>query len=138
MERSKTILIIENDPEMANAMSVALGRSGREVVASPDGVDGLEKGSRLDPDLVILDMLLPGMDGLEVARRLNMAKDGLSPAILMVSSKARKTDQYAARQAGAASLLSKPLNFDEFAVAAEGLLATAGNTPEYVQVQTGG
>ena len=79
------ILIIEDEPTIVDLISFNLKREGFEVEAAYDGVTGLEKALRGDADLVLLDVMLPGMNGFDVLQKLRQAADGLhgKPVIMV-------------------------------------------------------
>ncbi len=69
-EEKKKILFIEDEPDQIRMISLRLEKSGYEVISSLEGEQGLKKAAAEKPDLILLDVIMPGMDGFEVARRL--------------------------------------------------------------------
>lgn len=102
---SATILIIEDEPELVRVLSAYLEKSGYSVVSAGRGDTGLHTWETKQPDLVILDLNLPGMDGLEVARRIR--RQGDTP-ILMLTARVEETDQVLGLELGADDYLAKP------------------------------
>ena len=117
-----TILIVEDDPDTLSILETFLGSRGHETRAAADGMQGLDRLDEVRPDLVILDVMMPGLDGWEVARRIRRRPDHADVGILMLSAR----DGDAARQegfdAGADVYLVKPVGLDELETEVDGLL----------------
>ncbi len=103
----QTILIIEDEPELAQALRVYLERSGYRVLVSFKGDTGLATWQNQKPDLVILDLNLPGMDGLDVARAIR--RQGDTP-IIMVTARVEETDELIGLELGADDYIPKPFS----------------------------
>jgi two-component system alkaline phosphatase synthesis response regulator PhoP len=108
MHVAKKVLVIDNDPTSSRLMQYALTKRGYEVLIASDGSDGLKKASEEGPALVILSVVLPGMDGLEVCHRLRIDGDGLP--IVMVADKIREADRSNGFKLGANEYLIKPVS----------------------------
>ena len=104
----KKILVIEDDPASSKLMQYALTRHGYEVLIASNGSDGLRKARTEGPALVILNVMLPGMDGFEVCHRLRIEGDGLP--IVMLSEKVREADRATGFKLGANEYLIKPVS----------------------------
>ena len=104
----KKILVIEDDPASSKLMQYALTQHGYEVLIASNGSDGLRKARTEGPALVILNVMLPGMDGFEVCHRLRIEGDGLP--IVMLSEKAREADRATGFRLGANEYLIKPVS----------------------------
>ena len=107
---NERILIIEDDPAILKVLQRGLAYEGYTVDVATDGRSGLNLAHDHHPDLVILDWMLPGMDGLEVCRRLRL-QGGLP--ILMLSAKDTIQDRVQGLDAGADDYIVKPFNLDE-------------------------
>ncbi len=116
---NERILIIEDDPAILKVLQRGLAYEGYAVDIATDGRTGLNMARDRRPDLVILDWLLPGMDGLEVCRRLRSS--GNLP-ILMLTAKDTVQDRVEGLDAGADDYLVKPFNLDELAARVRALL----------------
>ena len=114
-----TILIIEDDESIARFLKRALTYEGYRVEVASDGETGLAMALEHKPELVILDWMLPGMDGLEVARRLRANDDVL---ILMLTAKTGVADRVQGLDTGADDYLVKPFNLDELLARIRALL----------------
>jgi two-component system response regulator MprA len=120
------ILVAEDDQDVAGSLEAALTRDGHTVVTVADGVAALYEAGRSRPDLIVLDVLMPRLDGLEVCRRLRAAED--PTAILMLTARDLVQDRVAGLDAGADDYLVKPFALDELRARVRALLrrATAG------------
>jgi len=120
------ILVAEDDQDVAGSLEAALTRDGHTVVTVADGVAALYEAGRSRPDLIVLDVLMPRLDGLEVCRRLRAAED--PTAILMLTARDLIQDRVAGLDAGADDYLVKPFALDELRARVRALLrrATAG------------
>jgi two-component system phosphate regulon response regulator PhoB len=104
------ILIIEDERGLTEVLAYNLHREGYETVVAHDGVEGLRKAQTQPPDLVILDLMLPGMDGLEVCRQLRAGKQTARIPILMLTAKSEETDQVVGFSVGADDYVTKPFS----------------------------
>ena len=105
------ILIVDDEPHIVSMVSRALSAEGYETTACEDGAAGLERASRGDIDLVILDVGLPGMDGFEVLRRLR--GDGQSLPVIMLTARSSARDAVDGLDAGASDYVPKPFSLAE-------------------------
>ncbi|MCI0642332.1 MAG: response regulator transcription factor [Gemmataceae bacterium] len=104
------VLIIEDERDMTSVLSYNLQREGYEVVVAYDGQEGLRKAQMQIPDLILLDLMLPKMDGLEVCRELRGGERTRTVPILMLTAKAEETDQVVGFTMGADDYVTKPFN----------------------------
>jgi DNA-binding response OmpR family regulator len=108
---TQQLLMIEDDNRLAAMVGDYLRQSGYEVTHAPDGTSGLEALDHSQPDLVILDLMLPDMDGLEVCRRIKSRGsngDKASVAVLMLTAKGDPMDRIIGLEIGADDYLPKP------------------------------
>jgi two-component system response regulator MprA len=113
------ILIIEDDEGIVRVLRRALTYEGYQVETALDGESGLAQARELRPDLIILDLMLPGMDGLEVTQR--MRTEGNIP-ILMLTAKDTINDRVQGLDAGADDYMTKPFDLDELLARVRALL----------------
>ena len=109
------VLVVDDDPVVADLVAFRLQRLGLEVTVESDGESGLAAGRRLRPDLVVLDWLMPRMDGLEVCRALRADAD---PAlartpVLLLTAKSQDPDLERGFAAGATDFIAKPFSTRE-------------------------
>jgi DNA-binding response OmpR family regulator len=104
------ILVIEDDLALANVVEYNLSQAGYEVTLARDGLLGLRAAQANPPDLVLLDLMLPGADGLEVCRQLRADPKTSRILILMLTAKAEEADQVIGFNAGADDYVTKPFS----------------------------
>jgi len=115
----RTVLVVEDEPAIAEAVRARLGSEGYDVLVAADGPNALEIAERDHPDLVVLDLMLPGMDGLEVCRELQ--KQTWVP-VLMLTARTDEADKVAGFGVGADDYLTKPFSLRELAVRVKAIL----------------
>ncbi len=122
METHSKILVVEDDVMNSRLLATILTRLGYAVDTAFDGITGLEKAESSPPDLILLDLQLPRMDGYEVARRLKQADKTKIIPIVVVSSFAEVENRVKALEAGADDFLSKPIDQVELRARVQSLL----------------
>lgn len=120
------IPIVQDDRNTVRLMEYALQQDGCEVDVVSDGFEGLRKTLGEHPDLVILDVTLPGLDGYEICHRLRQKAETANLPILMISAKARKDDKDVGLQVGADEYLTKPVDPSEILARVQALFADKG------------
>ncbi len=123
---TERILVIEDDPRICDLLRRGLIYEGYVVEVAFDGETGLTAARDRPPDIVLLDLMLPGVDGLTVCRRLRAASD---MPILILTAKEAVPDRVAGLDAGADDYLVKPFNFDELLARVRALLRRRQRTP---------
>jgi two-component system, OmpR family, alkaline phosphatase synthesis response regulator PhoP len=104
------ILVIEDDPTSQRLLQLVLEKEGYTVVTSNNGLEGFRKFKEESPDLIVLDVMLPGIDGFEISHRIHNEPDKFKPPIIMMSAKAQTSDRDAALKVGANAFLAKPVD----------------------------
>ncbi|MDT8305269.1 MAG: response regulator transcription factor [Anaerolineae bacterium] len=117
--RKKTILVVEDEVSIQRVVRTYLESAGFHVLSSDDGPDALRQAQSYQPDLVILDLNLPGMDGMEVATRLRERSDVY---ILMLTARTEEMDRVAGLKLGADDYLTKPFSPRELVARVEAIL----------------
>jgi DNA-binding response OmpR family regulator len=102
-----TALVVEDEPEIARLVRAYLEREGFRVEVAPDGERGLEAFAQLRPDVVVLDLMLPGVDGWEVCRRI---REGSRAAVLMLTARDAVEDRVQGLELGADDYVTKPFS----------------------------
>lgn len=136
---SQTILIIEDEPTLVDILVYNLKKEGFEVIVATDGQDGLRAAQSALPDLVILDLMLPIVDGLQVCRELRTSPKTKDIRILMLTAKCEEVDEIIGFSMGADDYVSKPFKLKPLIFRVKALLrrSTAENRSQDV-VTTGG
>lgn len=122
----KRILIIEDDTHIAEGLKLNLLMQGYEVDIAPDGGAGLQKWKSWQPHLIVLDIMLPGIDGLSVLQNIRLQDEKLP--ILILSALGRAEERVKGLTCGGDDYLAKPFNLEEFLLRIERLLARAYRT----------
>lgn len=109
---SQTIVVIEDDRQIRTVIQGYLEQAGYCVLSSADGTDGLALAQRAKPSLLVLDLMLPGLDGLEIARRLRNSDDPAlaSLYIIMLTARVEETDRIVGLELGADDYVTKPFS----------------------------
>jgi len=108
----KRILVVEDEPRVLKVLEKRLELAGYEVISAMDGIAGLELARTGKPDLVVLDLMLPGMDGREVCWAIRHDPERSQLPILMLTVLAQDTDIYRGMVVGANAYLTKPFDSD--------------------------
>lgn len=117
------ILVVDDEPHIVELVRYNLTHAGFTVEGASDGPDALERAGANPPDLVILDLMLPGVDGLEVCRRLR--REGVVP-ILILTAKGSEHDRVLGFEAGADDYVTKPFSPRELVARVRAILRRAG------------
>ena len=120
---AKRILVIEDDPSTILLISYTLEQQGYQVVTALNGIEGFRKALKEKPDLIILDIMMPEVDGFKICRALRRNDRTSHLPVLMFSAKARQIDKDAGLSAGADAYITKPADPSELLNGVEKLLA---------------
>ncbi len=133
-ETASRILIAEDDRSVRDSLVLALGVEGYEVEAVNDGAQALEAVARREPDAIVLDIMMPILDGLTVCRRLRAGK--CRTPILMLTARHEVSDRVSGLDAGADDYLAKPFSLDELLARLRALLrrTSVSGTEELLRV----
>lgn len=123
------VLVVEDDPAARRLISFALEQDGYEVLTASNGLEGLTKAQTERPEILVLDVMLPGLDGFEVCRRLRADTETSSVLILMLSAKAQESDKTTGLKMGADDYLAKPADPLEVAARVKTLLQQKAASP---------
>ena len=125
-----SILIIEDDPDIVELLQYNLEREGHRVLSSKNGEEGLSRARARKPDLVLLDLMLPGMDGLEVCRRLKQHDSTREIPVIMITAKGEESDVVIGLELGADDYVTKPFSPREVVARVRAVLRRAhGDAP---------
>jgi two-component system response regulator MprA len=118
----QTILVVDDEQSIIDFISLGMKYEGARVEAAMDGFAALEAAHRLKPNLIILDIMLPGIDGLEVCRRLRSQEFTADIPVLMLTAKDDVSDRVAGLNTGADDYLTKPFSFEELLARVKAIL----------------
>jgi DNA-binding response OmpR family regulator len=124
--KGATILVVDDDPVIQKLLSVNFEMEGYDVLTASDGIEGLEKIRAYAPDLVLLDVMMPRLDGIEVVRRLKQDPKTKKIPIVLLSAKAQSADVSGGLEAGADAYVTKPFDPLELLEKVAALLGESG------------
>jgi len=123
------ILIVEDEVDIANLISFNLERAGYTVEMTHDGREGLQKILKEQPDLVILDLMLPGMDGYQILKELQRDTRTHAIPVLMLTAKSQTEDRIKGLESGADDYLTKPFSPKELILRVQAIMKRNRSTP---------
>jgi DNA-binding response OmpR family regulator len=121
------ILIVEDEPNMVAGLRDNFEFEGYQVISAPDGVAGLERALTEAPDLVILDVMMPRMSGLDVCKQLKTRKPAIP--IIMLTARGQEVDKVVGLELGADDYVTKPFSIRELLARVKAVLRRAGIAP---------
>lgn len=124
----RTVLLVEDNEMNSDMLSRRLTRRGYNVVVAADGMEGLNAASEHHPDIVLMDVSLPVLDGLEATKQLKAGKDTENIPVIALTAHAMEGDEKRCRDAGADDYDTKPVEFERLVAKIEALLSR-GSAP---------
>ena len=109
-EKTKKILVVDDEPDVASLLTLMLKSQGYNVIAAGDGQEALEKARAEGPDLIVLDIMLPKLDGYKVARMLKFDEKFSHIPIIMLTAKIQEKDRKTGLEMGADAYVTKPFD----------------------------
>jgi len=134
---NKKILVIEDNPSALRLIGYTLEQEGYQVIAATNGLEGMRRAQGEEPDLIILDIMLPGIDGFEICHRLRAEPGTAQLPVLMLSAKIQETDKATGLKVGADDYLTKPADPSEIISRVQTLLAKTKQTPAVQEEDNG-
>ncbi len=122
------ILIVEDEPNMVAGLRDNFEFEGYQVLTAPDGVAGLERALSESPDIVILDVMMPRMSGLDVCKQLKSKKPSMP--IIMLTARGQEVDKVVGLELGADDYVTKPFSIRELLARVKAVLRRAGTVPK--------
>lgn len=110
------ILIVDDSPTQLNALSKVLSKHGYEIIAAEDGEIGVEKAISEKPDIILMDVVMPKLNGFQATRQITKNPATRHIPVIMLTSKDQETDRVWAERQGASGYLTKPPNESELIV----------------------
>ncbi len=107
------ILLVEDDPTLRDTMAYRLRAEGYQVITAVDGPAALDAARKTHPDLVLLDLMLPGLDGLEVCKQIRANQETASTPIIMLTARTEESDKIIGLELGADDYVTKPFSWPE-------------------------
>jgi DNA-binding response OmpR family regulator len=134
--RTPSVLVVDDEPTIGEILSRYLQRSGYHTRIAYDGAQALAMSAERRTDLVILDIMLPGCDGLEVMRRLHESEDA-SPAVILLTAKGQESDRIVGLRRGADDYVVKPFSPNEIVARVEAVLRRGARPSAAEVIQAG-
>lgn len=131
------ILIVEDEPDVADLVAFNLNRAGYETEVASDGLIGLEKALADKPDLVLLDLMLPGKDGFAVCKELRSNSRTMETPVIMLTARTQIEDRIQGLEAGADDYLTKPFSPKELLLRVQTILRRSKCHPGGTEVELG-
>ena len=131
------ILIVEDEPDVADLVAFNLDRAGFETVIAHDGLIGLDKAWDEDPDLILLDLMLPGKDGYAVFKDLRRDSRTSDTPVIMLTARAQTEDRIQGLEAGADDYLTKPFSPKELILRVQSVLRRSEAAPGAAEFEHG-
>ena len=128
--RRGSILVVDDEPTIAEVVCRYLQRAGYETRSAADGQRALQLAEEERPDLVVLDLMLPGIDGLEVMRRLRRLYERERSSVILLTAKGEPTDRVIGLRLGADDYVAKPFSPAELVARVDAVLRRIDNSPE--------
>ncbi len=135
-KRKQRILLIEDEVGLRETLKLNLKEQGYKVITASDGHEGLAKARSKSPDLIILDLMLPGMDGLSLMRALRLEE--IEVPVLMLTARTSEMDKIIGLESGADDYLTKPFSLGELMARIRALLRRADRTRTRETLSSGG
>ncbi|MDW8344074.1 MAG: response regulator [Verrucomicrobiae bacterium] len=135
---SETLLIVDDEQDVVDLLVYNLQRAGYKTATARDGITALEKARDLMPSLIVLDLMLPGMDGTEVCKRLRADPKTARIPIVMLTAKAEEVDRIVGLELGADDYVTKPFSPRELALRIKSILRRAKGDTEPTEILKAG
>lgn len=113
MSDKKRILVVDDEQDILKVVTMRLAASGYEVITAADGQEGLSKARSEKPDLIILDVMLPKLDGYKVCRMLKFDERYKKIPVIIFTARANESDIQLSKEVGAETYITKPFEFSD-------------------------
>jgi len=107
---AKSILVIDDEPSIGRVVQFKLQQEGFKVSVATDGLEGLAKVNEEKPDLILLDLMMPGMDGFEVCRRLRASPETVATPVIILTARGQEMDRIRGVELGVLDFFTKPFS----------------------------
>ena len=123
------VLVVDDEPDLIRILEFGLRAAGYQVEIAVDGQEGLKKAREIRPDIILLDLMLPKLDGYKVCRMLKFDERYRQIPIIILSARTQEGDQALAKEMGANRFVTKPYEFGEILAHIEALLKASSVLP---------
>ncbi|MFH1617946.1 MAG: response regulator [Candidatus Margulisiibacteriota bacterium] len=111
---AKKILIVDDEPTIIDVVSTRLGTAGYDLIFAADGLEGLENAKKELPDLIVLDVMMPGMDGYQVCEKLRQIPETKNIPVIFLTVLTKEEERKRGIEVGGQAFLSKPFEPQQF------------------------
>ncbi len=136
MSSGDRILVVDDEADILNLLDYTLSKAGFEVVTAADGPEAIEKAVRSAPSLIVLDIMLPDMDGTDVLKRLKDDETTRRIPVIMLTAKGDEIDKIVGLELGAEDYVTKPFSPREFVLRVKAVLKRSGGSGEETAQKT--
>lgn len=133
----QTVLVIEDEGDIAELIAFNLERSGLKVEKAADGLQGLELAQSLLPDLIVLDLMMPGMDGISLFKELKREAATRAIPVIMLTARGQTEDRIMGLEVGADDYMTKPFSPKELVLRVKNLLKRTGQVASGAELECG-
>jgi len=130
----ETILIVEDEKDIVKMLDYNLKKEGFKILTAHDGEDALDEASTKHPDLILLDLMLPGIDGLEVCKELKSERKTASIPVIMLTAKSQESDKVVGLELGADDYVTKPFSPRELIARIKAILRRAKDKDKSLEI----
>jgi two-component system phosphate regulon response regulator PhoB len=136
---NQSILLVEDDEDILQLLAFNFESAGFDAHTAGDGTAGLSKARRLKPDLVVLDLMLPGMNGFDVCKELKRDPETMDIPVIMLTARSEEVDRIVGLELGADDYVVKPFSFRELILRVRAVLRRSqGTAPERTRIERDG
>ncbi|MDD2702556.1 MAG: response regulator transcription factor [Candidatus Omnitrophica bacterium] len=137
-DMQESILIIEDEKDIVKMLEYNLQKEGFKIISSSDGESGFSLAVRRQPALILLDVMLPGMNGLEMCKALKKEEKTARIPVIMVTAKSRESDKIVGLELGADDYITKPFSIRELTARIKAVLRRTGDKEAFPEMFTSG
>ena len=113
MSDQKIILVVDDEPDIALALKDRLEMEGYQIITAADGMEALEKLAETEPALILMDVMMPRMNGFQACRKIKSTTEWSKIPVILLTAKSQESDRYWGKESGCDDYVMKPFEMDE-------------------------
>ena len=113
MSDQKIILVVDDEPDIALALKDRLEMEGYQIITAADGMEALEKLAETEPALILMDVMMPRMNGFQACRKIKSTTEWSKIPVILLTAKSQESDKYWGKESGCDDYVMKPFEMDE-------------------------
>ena len=113
MSDQKIILVVDDEPDIALALKDRLEMEGYQIITAADGMEALEKLAETEPALILMDVMMPRMNGFQACRKIKSTTEWSKIPVILLTAKSQESDKYWGKESGCDDYVTKPFEMDE-------------------------